>query len=156
MTSQLRAARPAPAALLAATVVLVAGLLLGAGAARAEGTIDYTKEAITQYESQLAGNQIQSVVVNKRTRSLRVTLKNGQHVFAKYGKKEGPKYYAAVTAHHVPLSFLSTTQAASEQGKHKPGHKIRYIAGGALLLVIAIVAGVLIYNRRRQAARDYD
>jgi len=144
---------PSAAALLALAVLLLPALLGGVSSARAEGTAThYNKENLAQYESQLNGGQVQSIVVNKRTRSLRITLKNGEHVFVKYAKRTGPKYYAAVKAHHVPLTFLTAAQAKAKQ--KKPAHKIRYIAGGALILVLAIVGAILYYNRGRQAARD--
>jgi len=155
MIRQLRAAQTASAALTALAMLLFPALLVGAPRARAEGTVDYTKEDLSQYEDQLNGDQIRSVVVNKRTRSLRVTLKNGQHVFAKYGNKEGPNYYGAIRARHVPITFLSPAGAKAEQGGGKhPGHEIRYIAGGVLIAVIAIVGGILYFNRRREAALD--
>jgi Holliday junction resolvase len=137
---------------LALAFLLLPVLLGGVSAARGEGSAtQYNKENLAEYESQLDGGQVQSIVVNKRTRSLRITLKNGEHVFVKYAKKTGPKYYAAVKAHHVSLTFLTPAQAKAEQ--KRAGHKIRYIAGGALILVLAIVGGILYYNRGRQAAR---
>ena len=154
MIRQLRAAQTASAALAALAMLLLPALLVGAPRARAEGTVDYTKEDLSQYEDQLNGDQVRSVAVNKGTRSLRVTLKNGQHVFAKYGKKEGPNYYAAIRARHVPITFLSPGAAKAEQGSQHPGHQIRYIAGGVLIAVIAIVGGILYFNRRREAALD--
>lgn len=144
MTSQLRVPKPVLAALL-----LLLALLAASTVARAETTPTYTKETISQYESQLKAGEIQSVVVNKRTRSLRVTLKDGTHVFAKYGKKEGPKYYAAVTAKGIPLTFLSPTAAKKEQEHAAKHHKIRYIVGGVLIVVIVIAVVVLLMRRRR-------
>ncbi len=147
MTSQLRAPKP----VLAALLVLLA-VLAGSAAAQAEstGTPTYTKEDLSQYEAQLNGGQIQSVIVNKRLRRLRITLKDGSHVYAKYGKKQGPKYYAQITAKRVPLTFLTVTAAKKEQEKGAKPHKIRYIAGGVLILVLVIVAAVLLIRRRRR------
>ncbi len=148
MTSQLRAQKP----VLAALLVLLA-LLAASTVARAETTPTYTHESLSQYESQLKAGEIQSVVVNKRERSLRVTLKNGTHVFAKYGKKEGPKYYAAITAKGIPLTFLSPTVAKQEQEHAPKHHKIRYIVGGVLIVVI-VIAGVILLARRRRRDED--
>ena len=153
MIRQPRAAQTL-AGLTALAMLLSVALLVVAPRARAEGTADYTKEDLSQYENQLNGNHIQSVVVNKRTRSLRVTLDSGQHVFAKYGKKEGPKYYAAIRASHVPITFLAPAAAQAEPGSKHPGHEIRYIAGGVLIAVIAIVGGILYFNRGRKAVLD--
>ena len=129
MTSQLRAPKPVLAVLLA-----LLALLAGSAAARAETTPTYTKEGLSQYEAQLHGGQIQSVIVNKRMRSLRITLKDGSHVFAKYEKKTGPKYYAQITAKGIPLTFLSADAAKKEQEKASKHHKIRYIVGGVLIV----------------------
>jgi len=43
----------------------------------------------------------------------------------------------------------STKQAEKDAHKGKShGHKIRYIVGGVLVIVIVLVGGVLLYNRR--------
>ena len=144
MTSQLRAPLPVLAVLLA----LVA-LLAGSVAARAETAPTYTKESLSQYEAQLQAGQIQSVVVNKRLRSLRITLKDGSHVFVKYAKKTGPTYYKQITAKKIPLTFLSAEAAKKEQEKSSKHHKIRYIAGGVLIVLLVIAAVILLVRRRR-------
>jgi hypothetical protein len=155
MISQLRVSRPARAALLVLAILMLAAPLLASPAAGAPAAVQLgSKESLSQYESQLNSGQIQSIVVNKRTRALHITLKNGEHFFVKYPKKQGPKYYAVIHAKHVPLTFLSPAAAKAEQSEHKPGHKIRYIAGGALILILAIAGGIFYFNRRRQAARD--
>ncbi len=144
MTSQLRAPMP----LLAVLLTLLA-LLAGSAVARAETAPTYSKEALSQYEEQLHGGQIQSVTVNKRMRSLRVTLKDGSHVFAKYEKKTGPKYYSQITAKGIPLTFLSVAAAKKEQEKASKHHKIRYIVGGVVIVLLVIAAVVLLLRRRR-------
>jgi hypothetical protein len=144
MTSQLRAPMPVLAVLLA-----LLALLAGSATARAESTPTYTKEALSQYEAQLKAGQIRSVVVNKRLRSLRITLKNGGYVFVKYPKKSGPTYYHQITAKGIPLTFLSVEAAKKEQEKSPKHHKIRYIAGGVLIVVLVIAAVILFVRRRR-------
>jgi hypothetical protein len=149
MTSQLRAR----ASVLAVLLALLA-LFATSAAAQAETTPTYTKEDLSQYEAQLKGSQIQSVVVNKRLRSLRITLKDGSHVYVKYPKKTGPTYYKQITAKGIPLSFLSADAAKKEQEKGSKHHKIRYIAGGVLILVLVIVAVILLLRRRRRDDED--
>ncbi len=144
MTSRLRVQK----LLLAALLTLLA-VFAGSVAARAETTPTYTKEDLSQYEAQLKGGQIQSVIVNKRLRSLRITLKDGSHVYVKYAKKTGPTYYKQITAKGIPLSFLSADAAKKEQEKGSKHHKIRYIVGGALILILVIVAVILLMRRRR-------
>jgi hypothetical protein len=144
MTSQRRAPKP----LLAAFLVLLA-LLVGGAAARAESGPTYSHESLSQYEAQLKAGEIQSVIVNKRLRSLRVTLKDGTHVFAKYAKKTGPTYYKQIEAKGIPLTYMTVTAAKKEQEKSSQHHKIRYIAG-AVLIVVLVIAGVILFMRRRR------
>ena len=132
-----------------AVLLTLLALFAGGAAARAESTPTYTKEDLSQYEAQLKGGQIQSVIVNKRLRSLRITLKDGSHVYAKYPKKTGPTYYKQITAKGIPLTFLSVDAAKKEQEKGSKHHKIRYIAGGALIVILIIVAVILLVRRRR-------
>jgi len=141
-----------------AKLVLAVAILSGATlisplvAAAAEGTpISYEKESLAEYEQQLASSQIQSVTINKRLRSLRITLKDGRHVLAKYNKKELPTVKSALAAKHVSVTVLTPTEALNEVKAKPVHHKLRYIVGGALIVVIAIVGGVLFFYRRRRA-----
>jgi ATP-dependent Zn protease len=138
----------------------VAAAAEGAEEGAAEGaattstpTVTYTPESYSVYKQQLAAGQIKSVTINKRLRSLRVTLKDGRTVLAKYGKKERPQAEAALRAAHVKFAILTATQAKQE-AKKPAKHKLRYIAGGILLVVI-IVVGAVVLIRRRRARADY-
>lgn len=142
------------AALLAALLTCAALALAPSAARAAEGAISYTDEGLAQYEAQLAGGKIKEVTINKRVRSLRVTLTDGRHVLARYGPKQEPSYLAALRAKGVPVTILASA-ATKTHAKAKPAHhKLRYIAGGVLVLVIVVVGVVLFVNRRRQAALD--
>jgi ATP-dependent Zn protease len=123
-------------------------LASAAGALGAESAIHYEKETLQSYQQQLAGGQIESVTINKFLRTLRVTLKNGKHVLARYAAHEESKTAAALSAKHVPTTVLSK-EAATKEGGHKTKHKLRYIAGGVVLLVIIIVGAVLLTRRKR-------
>ncbi len=125
-------------------------LLTAALAARATGAIVYQKESYPQYRQQLAGGQIQAVSINKRLRSLRVTLKDGRYVLARYNKHEEPAVAAALTAKGVPVTVLTPTEAVKEEKAQPKHHKLRYIAGGILIVVIVIVGAVLYISRRRK------
>lgn len=124
-------------------------MIAGAGAANAVG---YQKETFQAYEEQLSSGQIKEATINKRLRSIRVTLKDGSHVLAKYKPHEEGHVRDQLKAKHVKVTVLSTTQGtaqASEAKKHVH-HKLRYIAGGIVIAVIVIVGGVVLYNRRRR------
>jgi uncharacterized membrane protein len=129
-------------------------LLLVVSAAGAASTPNYQPESLKTYEQQLASGQIQAVTVNKKLRSLRITLKNGSYVLAKYGRKDEPKNVAALEAKHVPVTILTPAEAAKQVTKKAVHHKLRYIAGGIVIIVIVIVGAVLYINRKRQAERE--
>ncbi len=127
-----------------------AWLLTAAVAAGAENAISYQKESYAEYEQQLAGGQIQAVTINKRLRSLRVTLKDGRYVLAKYSAHEEPTVAAALKAKGVPVTVLTPTEAVKEEKAKPVHHKLRYIAGGIVIVVIVIVGAVLFVNRKRR------
>jgi hypothetical protein len=132
--------------------LLCASLTPAALAAKAAPTttqIAYQPESYAEFEKQLAAGQVQSVTINKRLRSLRITLKDGTHVFAKYAKKTGPTYYKQIEAKGIPLTYMTVTAAKKEQEKSSQHHKIRYIAG-AVLIVVLVIAGVILFTRRRR------
>jgi len=141
---------PRIALLLAA---LVCALLVPSAVAGAEEAITYKHETQQEYEQQLASSQIESVTINKELRSLRIKLKDGTYVLAKYQKGEQPKVKHALEAKGVKVAIL-THSAASKEAKSSPKHKLRYIAGGILIVVIVVVGIVLYVDRKRKAERD--
>jgi hypothetical protein len=148
MITSTRASLTARIAVLVASLACAA-LFAGALAARA-ATIAYAPESFTEYEQQLKGGKIKAVTINKRVRSLRVTLTDGSYVLARYKPKEEKKVAAALQARHVPVTLLTPTEAGKEVKAKKPAkHKLRYIAAGVLVVVIIIVAAVLLIRRRR-------
>ena len=128
--------------------------LLPAAIAAGATVIAYQNESFKEYEQQLAGAQIKSVTINKRLRSLRITLKDGRHVLAKYKAHEEPAVAAALQAKHVPVIVLAPSEALQEVAAKPVHHKLRYIAGGILIVVIVVVGAVLLVNRKRQLSRD--
>ncbi|HEY2570176.1 MAG TPA: hypothetical protein VGI27_01820 [Solirubrobacteraceae bacterium] len=131
--------------------VCVAFSLLAPAAIAAEATITYKHESEGEFAKQLAAKQIRSAIVNKRLRTLRLTLKDGTHVLAKYPKHQEPQTVAALKAHGATVSVLGKTGAEKEAKAKKPTHhKLRYIVGAVVIAVIVIVGAVLLVNRRRQ------
>ena len=131
----------------------VAATVPSAVAAGAEGTITYKHESFSEYEKQLNAGQIQAVTINKRLRSVHVTLKDGSHVLAKYAAHEEPKVVAALQAKGITASIESKTQALKEATKPAK-HKLRYIAAGILIVVVIVVGGVLLVDRKRKRAQE--
>lgn len=136
-------------ALILAASLALSGLAVVALAA--EGTIVYTHESEAEFAKQLAAKQVKSVEINKRLRTMRVTLADGRHVLASYPKKQEPQTAVRLQAHGVSVTVLSKSDAEKELGKKKSSHhKIRYIVGGVLVIVIVIVVAVLVVNSRRR------
>jgi hypothetical protein len=142
--------RPSLAAKVAAFLVLVACAALISAPTALAGPIVYQDESYAEFQQQLAAGQIQAVTINRRLGSLRTTLKDGRYVLAKYGRKGEPKALAALEAKHVPVTVLTLAQANSEVPKKATHHKLRYIAGGILILLIVVVGAVLFMRSRRE------
>jgi hypothetical protein len=147
----------APTRLRVLTTLAVLCLALTAGSSSAfaaEATAKYTDESQQAYEQQLAAGEIAEAVFNKRIRSVHLILKNGQHFRYLYPAKGEPAIDAALTKKHVPVTILTPAEAKKEAGKAPAKHKLRYIAGGILIVVIVIVGGVLLWDRRRKAMAE--
>lgn len=133
-----------------AALCLTLALLTAAASAGAAEAVHYTKESLSQFEGQMNAGQIQTAVFNKKIGSIRLTLKNGEHLLVHYGKGAAPSLEAKLKEKHVAVTVLSQA-AANKQAKEAPvHHKLRYIAGGIVLAVIVVVGAVLLINRRRQ------
>jgi ATP-dependent Zn protease len=135
----------------ALTLVSPALAVLALSVGTAAGAVKYSPESFSEYETQLTGGQIHEVTINKRLRTVRVTLNDGRHVLAKYAPGEEPRVRSELEAKHVAVSVLNSAQAKPKSTK-PVHHKLRYIAGGILIAIVVIVGGVWLYNRRRQAA----
>jgi len=124
-------------------------MLLGGAAQAAE--VKYKHESEQEWKSQLSSGQIARVIINKRAQSVRTTLKSGSYVIANYPKHQSARIESELTAHHVPFTVLSKSQADALAKKVPVHHKIRYIVGGAVLAIIVIVGAVLFIRRRTRA-----
>lgn len=120
--------------------------------AGAEGAIVYKHESEAEFSQQIAAKKVKSAVINKRLRTVRVTLTDGTHVLARYPAHQEPQTLARLKAAGIPVSVLGKATAEKEAKAKKPvKHKLRYIVGGVVIVLIVIVGGVLLINRRRQA-----
>jgi ATP-dependent Zn protease len=140
----------AASALLLALSFALCGLLGGVALAAEEGKISYTKESEADFAKQLAGKEVESVNINKRLRTMRVTLADGRHVLARYPKKQEPQTEARLRSRGVTVTVLSKQDAEQEVGPKKAHHKTRLIVGVAVIVVIVIAGAVLLVNRRRR------
>ncbi len=149
MNRPIRAFTSLSLALCLALSVALSPLAAVAGAAE-EPTIVYAHISEAEFAKDLAGKKVKSVEVNKRLRTLRVTLTDGTHVLAHYPAHQEPATVARLQHAGATVTIL-TKSTAEKQAKAKPvKHKLRYIVGGVVILVIVIVGVVLLVNRRRQ------
>lgn len=139
-------ARPPGAIALLACVV---GLALSPGALAAP---TYQKESEAEFQQQLSSGQIREATINKRIRTVRITLTDGSRKLARYPPKQEPRVRSELKAKGVTVTVLTVAQAKAEVAKAPRHHKLRYIAAAVLGAVIIIVGGVLLYNRRRRGA----
>jgi hypothetical protein len=121
---------------------------------KAPNGIAYVVESEATFLGQLASHQVSAVVINKAARSVHITLADGTHVLAHYPRRQEPRVAKQLKRAGVHFSVLSPAEGKAElralakkKGVH---HKLRYIAGGILLLVIVVVGLVLYINRRRK------
>jgi hypothetical protein len=140
--------RGASALLLVVSLALCG--LLGAVAGTAEGATHFVYESEADFAKQLAAKEVKSVTINKRLRSMRVTLADGRQVHARYPKKQAPQTASRLRARGVAVTLLSTQEAEKEAGAKKTHHKLRYIVGGVVIVVILIAGAVLLVNRSRR------
>ena len=136
-----------------ASIALALSLLFGplAAGANAEPTITYRHETEAEFEQQIAAKKIKDAVINRSLRTVRVTLDDGSHVLGKYPKHQVPQTIARLKAAGATVSLLSKKEGerqAAKGKKHK--HKIRYIIGGVLIVLIVIGGVVWLVKRRRQ------
>jgi hypothetical protein len=122
-------------------------LAAGAGA---EGTITYRHETEAEFEQQIAAKKIKTAVINRSLRTVRVTLDDGSYVLGKYPKHQVPQTIARLKAAGATVTLLSKKEGerqAYKSKKHK--HKIRYIVGGVVIVLIVIGGVVWLIKRRR-------
>lgn len=148
MIGPVRALARAILALSLASLLALGSLFAGPALAAEEGTIVYIHESEAAFAKQLAKREVASVKVNKRLRTLRVTLKDGSHYLAQYPAKHEPATVAHLEAKGVSVTVLSKSAAEKEAKPKATHHKIRYIVGGILVVAIVLVGGFLLYRRR--------
>ena len=144
-------------AVLALLLVIAAPSAFAASDAEPKSVGGYTAEPFSTFEHQLASRHVKSVVFVKKLRLIRIKLDDGSTFVAKYPKKQSEVWEQKIRRGGATVVKLSPEQeqqvikeinAASGKGHHK--HKIRYIIGAAVIVLIAVGAIVLLVRRRRQ------
>lgn len=146
---------PTPLRQLAFAAMLALCLVLATPASGlAAATPEYTHESKEAYEQQLDKGEIKSAEFNRKIRSLHITTKNGDLFVYHYPKKGSKPIEEQLRAKHVHYTVLSHAAADVEAKQNAPAkkHKIRYIVGGVVLLLIVI--GLIVFFVRRRGLRD--
>lgn len=144
-----RSSRRLTAVLMAMCLAMAATVIaVPAGAA----TVHFQKETLQAYEGELHHGEVHAVTFHPGTTSghLHVSLNNGGHMTVTYTASEQGKLVAQAQAANarVKVATLKTKKTAAVK------HKLRYIAGGILILVIIAVLIVLLIGRRRAVADE--
>jgi ATP-dependent Zn protease len=103
-----------------------------------------------EFAKDLAAGQVERALVNRKLRVLSVTLKDGSHVRVHYPKSQEAQTVARLQRAGVEVKVLSSAEAEKEANKKKPSHKLRYIVGAVVIVVIVLAIGALFYSRRRR------
>jgi hypothetical protein len=128
-------------------------LLLGAVASLA--ACPATASAATSESYSTVVTQIKTIplvhaVINPKGNHVEIKYPNGTEYIAVFPQGGQPALQRLLHERHIKIIFASRHQA-----KPRPApvhHHLRYIAGGILLGAIAVIGGVLLYRRRRNAA----
>jgi hypothetical protein len=145
---------PTPLRQLAVAALTLCLVLATPVAGLAATTPEFTEESKQAFEQQLAKGEIASAEFNKRVRSLHIKTKNGTLYLYRYERKGSPAVESELKAHHVTFTVLKPA-AAEQEAKtlKKPAkHKIRYIVGG--VVVVLIVVGLVVFFIRRGRMSD--
>lgn len=124
-------------------------LAVPAGAA----AVHFKTESLKTYEGQLHHHEVHALTFHgaSQTGHLHVSLNNGDHMTVAYPAGEQGKLVTQAREAGARVQ-VATVKAAKAATKVK--HKLRYIAGGVLILVILIVLVVLLVGRRRAVAME--
>ena len=133
----------------AALIAMLSLGVLASAAMAAQETLSYEHESEAAFRQQLASRQIRSAIINKRLRSLRLTLKDGRRVLARYPAHAEPRVARELKAKGVHVTVLSKGRAEAQAKKVPRHHKIRYIVGGVVIGLAVIAAAIFLIRRRR-------
>jgi hypothetical protein len=136
---------------LALALLGCASLLAAAESAAATVAVGAPTESLSVYEQQLAAGKIAKAVFNVTGRDIHVTLANGKRLIVHYPPHTEEKLLEALKAKGItPVNGKGAVVKPPKAHKHK----IRYIAGAVVIVLLILVGSVLVIRRKRAAA-DY-
>jgi hypothetical protein len=134
---------------IAVSVVCLLGASLAISASAVAATvIHFERESVPALTTQLNHAQVHALSFHPAspTGHVHVSLNDGRHMTVAYTPSEQAQLLALAHAHNT-----SVTIAKAKTTTAKPAHhKLRYIAGGILVLVIIVVLAVLLIDRRKK------
>ena len=131
-----------------ATCLLGACLAISASAVAATTVIHFERETVPALTTQLDHGQVHALAFHPAspTGHVHVSLNDGKHMTVAYAPTEQAQLLAVASAHNTPVTIAKAKTTVSKPAHHK----LRYIAGGILVLVIIVVLAVLLIDRRRK------
>ena len=130
----------------AAASLLVLVLVVSPSAASAAAKAPRPTETLTAFKAQAARGAVRSVKVNRKSHDLRATLRAGGHAVVSFPSREATSLVAQLKAEHVRV----TERRRTHKRKHRPAHKLRYIAAGVLVVAVVVSGALLALRRRRR------
>jgi hypothetical protein len=129
-----------------AIVVVVPAVPAGASA------VHFEKESLHAYEGELRHHEVHAVSFHpgSATGHLHISLNNGGHMTVAYAASQQGALVAQARAANARVK-VAALPASKTAAVH---HKLRYIAGGVLILAILVVLAVLLVGRRRAVAGE--
>jgi hypothetical protein len=135
----------APRIALLGALLITLVLVTGSNASGAT-VIHFKREYLAALKAQLRRHEVHAVVFHPKPAPghVHASMNDGRHYTAVYAAGE--------QAGLLALARADGASAAVAQVNAKPAsaHHLRYIAGGILIAVIAVVAAVLLVDRRRK------
>jgi len=103
-----------------------------------------TTESEQAFHKQLAAGEIKSAQFRVKNKSLHLVLTDGRHVIVHLSTLPNKTLRAELKKHGVKVA------------KKSPPHKLRYILGGAaIVLLILIAVGLVFWFKRRRKRDEY-
>jgi hypothetical protein len=111
--------------------------------------IHFEHETLPALRVQLQHHQVHALSFHPATPTghIHVSLNGGRHMTVAYATTEQTALLAIARADGTPVTIAQAKAKAVKPAAH---HKLRYIAGGILVLVIIVVLAVLLIDRRRK------
>jgi hypothetical protein len=134
---------------IAVSVACLLGAWLALSASAVAATVvHFEPESVSALKTQENHAQVHALSFHpgKGTGHVHVSLDNGRHMTVAYATSEQAALLTVARENNTPVTIAKAKTATAKPAHHK----LRYIAGGILVLVIIVVLTVLLIDRRRK------